>query len=173
MIISLIFGMLPDVLYYWSMLLAIKEKDKHKLIFFILIFVAYILLITICRYDYILYMLFGICIYVILKVLYKSDIIDLFLIIILFDYMMITSFASYFLFDNYILALIINRILLFMPLLICKKLNKWYNIYRSLWNRNANQRIKSLTLRNISILLLNTTIVLLYITLIISYKFMI
>lgn len=173
MIISIIFGMLPDILYFWSMLLVVKNEKRHKLLLFLMIMVAYVLLIPIIRYSYILYIIFAILIYLSLKILYKSEIVDFFVIIMLFDYMMIISFVCYFAFNNYAIASIINRISLFIPLLLHNKLNKWYNLYRGLWNRNEHSKIKSLTLRNICIIVLNTTITLMYMTLLIVYQNMI
>lgn len=173
MLISILFGMLPDILYLWSTMLVIKKEKRHKFLFFIIVLISYIILIPIQRYNYILYLIFAILIYLGLKVLYKSEIVDFFVVIVLFEYMMIISFICYFGFDNYLVASIFNRILLFVPLLLHKKLNKWYNLYRSLWNRNEHQRIKSLTLRNICVMTLNFMIVLMYITLMISYRYMI
>ena len=111
-----------------------------------------------------------------LKVLYKqkAQITDIFLFmlssIILILISSIAYFLVYFTISNYIFSLILARILLFSFLYFIK--NKIYIIYKSfykLWNKHNNKnKIKSITLRNISIIIFNLMFWLLNIALTIS-----
>ena len=84
--------------------------------------------------------------------------------------MTILSFISIKLFNNnlsnYFIVLIFNRIALFIPFLFKNNFNNLYKKYCKFWNRNDNEKrpIKSLTLRNISLISLNSFILLLNIT---------
>ena len=82
--------------------------------------------------------------------------------------MIYTTFLSYILvwfiksdYSNYYLIFIINRVLLYIPFIFYKKFNTIYNSYCKLWNRNKleQRKIKSITLRNISLIAVNTFIV--------------
>ena len=67
--------------------------------------------------------------------------------------------------------MLVDRLLLFVPLFIINyRLNDFYNLYKLKWNRHNDVKgIKSLTLRNISVLTLNIFIVMAYVTLIIVF----
>lgn len=167
-LISLLLGMIPDVLYYVLLITKIKNVKEKRLILFILLAITYITTYMIFRYNFYLYMIHGIIIYLIIKFLYKSKINDYFLIIFLYSYYFINSLFCYFLISNYNIALIVNKIMLFVPLIFIKKLQKLYQNYNKMWNRNdsKNYPIKSITLRNISLFSMNVLIVSIYMALI-------
>lgn len=159
-VLSLIFCTIPDTIYYAMFISVTKNKNFNKKLYF-LIFIGYILNFMVFQYNLYLYLIFYIYIYLVLKILFKSKINDFFLTIFLDIYYILLSIICYFLIPNYFIAYLLNKIFLFVPLIFKDKLKKLYSIYTKLWNRNkeAKQPIKSITLRNISLVLLNTIIV--------------
>ena len=169
MFISILLGLIPEFLYYYLYLTRIKELKKHIIIFGILTFINYFVSMLLTRHSFIMYVIFDTVEYLILKLLYKDKtcITDFFLLLFIEIYMLIISAICYYLIPNYILAFIVNRVLLFVPLIFIKKIKLIYKKYRNMWNRNDNKlnSIKSLTLRNASLLLMNILIVATYLIL--------
>ena len=165
-IMSLLLGMIPEVLYFTLLLTNTKNLKDKKLKLFLLIMVSYILCIMLVRHQALYYVIFIILIYLSLKVLYKerTQIIDIFIINVSFIYIgLISTICFAFVNNNYAIyyvMLILNRILLFIPFIFKDKFNLFYKKYCSLWNRNdkIKRPIKSITLRNISLIALNTFI---------------
>ena len=101
-----------------------------------------------------------------MKIVYKvrTQIIDIFMIGVSYLWLSILSFIlMYFTnkdLSNYAIIYFIQRILLFLPFIFKNKFNILYKKYYKLWNRNDNEKrpIKSITLRNISLILLNSII---------------
>lgn len=165
-IISLLLGVLPDILYYYLYLKEIKNIKSNKMLFVFLIFVFYMISNILIVYNFYIYIIFDIAIYWIMKFLYKSQINDIFLIFFIELYMIIISTFSFYMIPYYYVAFIIYRILMFLPLIFKNKIKKMYKIYNSLWNRHDKKnKIKSITLRNISLVLLNFLIVFMYVVL--------
>lgn len=159
-LISILLGAIPDVLYYYLWLKNIKEIKDKKFLLFLIILIGYVVIFMILRYNLYLYLIFYLYIYFGLKVLYKSKINDFFLMLFIDVYYILISILCFFLIPNYAIALILNKILLFMPLIFKNKVIKMYKSYCKMWNRNreVKQPIKSLTLRNISLVILNLVI---------------
>lgn len=170
-VVSLFLGMLPEVLFYTLFIVFTKDIREKYLKLFMFISVGYIALIMICRYELLFYLLYIVYVYFVLKLLYKSHIMDIFIFTISVIYLMLCSFVCYYLIDNYLIAMLVDRLLLFVPLFIINyRLNDFYNLYKLKWNRHNDVKgIKSLTLRNISVLTLNIFIVMAYVTLIIVF----
>lgn len=159
-IVSLIFGMLPEVLYVTLSIIFVKDIKKDRLKLFGLLILGYILLIMICRYQLLFYLGYIVYVYIVLKVLYKSKIIDLFVVSVISAYLTLMSFISFKLIDNYVFACILNRALLFIPIcLLNYRLNDVYNMYWILWDRREGNKIKSITVRNMSLVFINTLII--------------
>lgn len=173
-IMSFIFRAVPDILYFTCFIIyTYKIKNKRKILFF-LIGVSYILLIMMIRHQIIYYIAFILSIYCILKLLYKNMIqkIDIFVISLSSVYLTIIScICSIFINQSIIIyysLLLINKLLLFLPFLFREKFNILYEKYRKLWNRNDKEKrfIKSITLRNVSLISVNLFILLLNITIV-------
>ena len=94
-----------------------------------------------------------------MKILYKSHISELFIFSILFAWIAITSYFAYAIAGNGIIGMVIQRSCMFGVFALRGKFNGWYKSYRELWNRRDDNRIKSITLRNISLIFLNAFIV--------------
>ena len=161
-LVSIVLGLLPEVLYFSLFLIYTKNIKEKKLKLFMLLAIGYILLIMICRYQFIFYLAYVVYSYFVLKYLYKSQITDFFICSIGLTYMTIIAYVGYQILGfNYVLYYIVARISLFSIFTFKKHFNKLYLTYRSLWNRNDNAKIKSLTIRNCSLLFINICIILL------------
>ena len=162
-IISLILGILPDVLYYFIYTKQIKGIKSKNLLFFFLLLVTYMLCIIVVQHQFYLYIIQDILVFIIMKLLYKSHISDMFLVIFIEFYMILLSTICFMFINNYYFAFIIYRLLMFLPLLCSNKLRDIYKKYLSLWNRHDNpKKIKSITLRNVSLVILNCLLIFMY-----------
>ena len=165
-IISIFFGMIPEVLYFTFFLIYAKDIKQKKTKLFFGILLAYIVCLMIIDYKLIYYICFVCLIYLILKILYKekAQITDIFLFSLSTLYLTILSFLILFVRNQtqYIFYLILNRFLLILPSVFKDKFYKYYKKYYSLWNRNKKQKrpIKSITLRNVSLILIDIIILL-------------
>ena len=158
-VISIFLGLLPEVLYFTLFLVYTKGIKTKRLKLFLLLAIGYIALIMICRYQLLFYLGYIVYTYLILKLLYKSHIVNLFLFVICFLYYAICSYISFIIVDNYWVAYILDRILLFLPIIFINNVNGFYKKYTKLWNRNDKAKIKSITLRNISLMFLYLMII--------------
>lgn len=173
-LLSIIFGLVPDVLYFTLFLIFTKNLKEKRLKLFLLISISYFLCILVQMWQFIFYMLFMICIYLSLKLLYKrkTQIIDIFVIGISYLWQTILSGILLICLKNnilnYYILYVIIRIILFMPFIFKDKFNLLYKKYCKFWNRNDKEKrpIKSVTLRNISLILFNSLIFVLNLTII-------
>lgn len=162
MIISILIGIIPDVTFFTLFNSFLKNLKTKRVKLFLMIFVSYLLCITIKRYNLLYYTLFIGAIFMSLKVLYKeeTEMLDLVIVTAELSYILICSWVSSILFKNninyYYFALILNKVLILMPLLLKNRLNKMYQCYIKLWDRRfLKKRIfKSITVRNVSAIFL-------------------
>ncbi len=179
LLMSIILGLLPEVLYFTIFLIYTKNIKEKRLKLCILISIAYALCMFIQRYKLIYYILFIVLVYIILKILYKdkTQIIDIFTFSFSTIYMTLLSYICFIFLDkdynNYYLLMTLDRIFLFLPFIFKNKFNNIYRKYCSLWNRNDNIKrpIKSITLRNISLITINIAIFLMNIYAILVINF--
>ena len=123
----------------------------------------YIMLTNLIKFNVLFQFLYTFMSYINLKVLYreKAQITDIFLFMIssimLILISMFCGMFQIFFGIPYFYLLILNRILLFLILFWAKnKINETYKRYCLYWNKhNKSHKIKSLTLRNISIIIFN------------------
>ena len=158
-LMSFFLGILPDVIFLSLFIIFAKSIKTKRTILFILLLIDYIATLIIYRYQTLFYILFIIIEYIILKILYKKDIelLDSFVITFPFLILFLTSCLYYFLIPNYMIACIIHKItLLLLIFLVKNKINIAYKKYKHFWNRNKKEvrKIKSITLRNISLILM-------------------
>lgn len=175
MIMNIVFGLIPEFLYYFLFISKIKQLDKKNIIwFFILTFINCFLAVLRINHNFIMYVMFDIAEYLILKVLYrdKTCITDFFLLLSIEIYLLVISGLCYFLIPNYMIAYVINRIIIFAPLIFINKIRYFYKKYRQMWNRNDSKKnpIKSITLRNTSIVIMDILIVAVYLILMYSFN---
>ena len=162
-LIGILCGLIPEVLYFTLFLIYTKKLENKKIKLFLLLAVTYTLLIFIQQYKIVHYIAFIFLVYIILKILYrkKTQITDIFVISISTIYLTLISYVCFKFvkedLSNYYFISIFNRILLFVPFIFKKHFNILYKKYYNMWNRNDKEKrpIKSLTLRNISLIILN------------------
>lgn len=167
-LIGVFLGLLPETLYFTMFFVNVKSLKNKKIKLFLLIALSHLICIIFNNYKILSYVALIVCLYLSLKILYKNktQIIDVFIVSIALMYVCLISYLC-FLFvnqdmSNYYLLLVIEKILLFVPFVFKNRFNKWYKKYYSLWNRNDKEKrsIKSITLRNISLISLNIFIIL-------------
>lgn len=152
-----------EAIFFSLFLILGKNLKEKRLLFTAIMIFEYIILTTIFQYSIWIQLLYTFMSFVNLKVLYKekAQITDIFLFaaasIILIIINALVYFAFYFTIDNYLLAIITCRILLFGFLFLSRnKIYFIYNKFYSSWNRHKEKnKIRSLTLRNISIIVFN------------------
>lgn len=175
-IISLFLGFLPEILYFILFTFYFKNI-KEKRIFFGLFFgIFYILLMFIFKYTVYFNISLTIMFFLILKLIYKdkTHIIDLFIFTVSGIFLTIVSAGLSYLslvFGHYLLFVLLNRLIIFSCLFLFKnKLNKIYLKYIKAWNIGGSTKIKSITLRNVSMLLFCLSVYAIYIGLIYFLK---
>jgi len=105
------------------------------------------------------HVLFMFSMYGILWWLYKSHIIDVFLVTVSALILAVLGYACYFLISDYWVAATVNRISLFVILTVFRRQwNFLYTVYKSVWDRKPGAKIKSITVRNVSCIVLNLLI---------------
>ena len=127
----------------------------------------YVLITSVLQYNVWIHILYIIMTYTNLKVLYKdkAQVTDIFLFmaasIIVIIIGAICAIISVSLnlsgYNDYLKVLLVNRVLIFSILALSKsKINIYYKKFYERWNRHTDAtKIRSLTLRNISIIVFN------------------
>ena len=167
---------------YFSLFLIFGKGIKNKRLLFIGIMIfQYIMLTTFIEFNVVFQLIYTFLSFINLKVLYKdkAQITDVFLFAVASIILIVISIGSYaiiyFTIGKYMVALILNRILLFGVLFLLKnKIRKIYKNFYSLWNRHKlPNKMKSLTVRNISIIMFNLMFCIINICMIIAIKHLI
>ena len=166
-ILSILLGLIPEVLYFTLFLTYTKNIKEKRVTLFLLLAIVYFLCVLIQKLQILFYTLLIVLFYMVLKLLYKKkvQIIDIFIISLAYLWIMLLSTIMLFLLNNdrsnYYYLYVLDRILLFIPFIFKNKFNLVYKKYCKFWNRNDEEKrpIKSITLRNISLIAINFTIV--------------
>lgn len=165
---------------YFAMFLIIGKNIKNKKLLFIGIMVfEYLMLKSFINFSVYFQLAYTFMTYVTLKVLYKekAQITDIFLFtaasLLLIAISAVSYGIVYITVRQYFVALILNRILLFLILYLGRNvIRSKYKSFCSLWNRhNIPNQIKSLTLRNISIIVFNLMFWLINVGMLIAYNY--
>lgn len=167
-LLEIFFGLVPEAIYFSLFMVFAKELKTKRILFILIMIFEYIALKHFIKFNVLFQFIYTFMVYLNFKVLYKDKAIitDLFVFMVASLVLILLSGISYILVnllikDIYIafyVSLIINRISLFSLLIIArKKLPKLYNNYKFFWNRHKDKtvKIRSLTLRNISVILFN------------------
>ena len=157
-IISLLLGMLPEVIYITAMTSYLEGMKTKRIRLFLLNCLGYIVLIMICRFELIFYIAYIIYLYWVLKLNFKVHITSFFMISVVFSSIAWVSFICSF-WSNYYVGYIISRFMLVILYLCRDSFYILYRRYKACWNRNTTHKIKSLTLRNCSLVFINITII--------------
>lgn len=149
---------------YFALFLLIGKNIKEKRIAFIAVMIfEYLALKYFIRYNVLFQLSYTFMSFINLKFFYKekSQITDIFLFMFASLILIIISIATGLILfkfpELYVFMLIINRIIMFLTLFAIKdKIYNWYKVMFKHWNRSKEKRkIKSLTLRNISVIIFN------------------
>lgn len=157
-LISLLLGMIPEVLYITAVTSYLEGIKTKRIRLFLLNSLGYIVLIMICRFELLFYIAYIIYLYWVLKLNFKTHITSFFMISMVFSSIAWVSFICSF-WSNYYVGYIISRVMLVI-LYLCR--NTFYILYRkykACWNRNTTHKIKSITLRNCSLVFINAMII--------------
>ncbi len=158
-LISLLLGMFPEVLYITLMTSYIEGIKTKRIRLFLLNCIGYIVLIMLCRFELFFYIAYVIYLYWVMKILFKVEITSFFMISLVFSSIAWISFVCSFM-SSYELGYIMSRLfLLVIFLFLRKELSTLYRVYKACWNRNNRHKIKSITLRNCSLLFINSMII--------------
>lgn len=164
--LELILGQIPEAIFFSLFMIYAKGIKEKRILFTVLMVAEYLLLKYSFQYNWLFQIGFMIMTFLTLKILYKekSQVTDLFILLIGYIYMMIVSAICFIpiqhniTFENYIISCIINRIILFTSLFVLNhKLEKLQKLYKKFWNRNnqENKKIKSTTFRSLNIFVFN------------------
>ena len=157
-IISLLLGMLPEVIYITAMTSYLEGIKTKRIRLFLLNCLGYIVLIMICRFELLFYIAYIIYLYWVLKLNFKVHITSFFMLSVVFSSIAWVSFICSF-WSNYYVGYIIARVMLVILYLCRDSFYILYRRYKACWNRNTTHKIKSLTLRNCSLVFINITII--------------
>ena len=159
-LISLLLGMIPEVLYI-TLMTSYLEGIKTKIIrLFVLNSFGYIVLIMVCRFELIFYIAYIIYLYWVLKLIFKVQITSFFMISVVFSSIIWLSFICSF-WSNYYVGYTLSRFMLVILYLCRANFYILYRKYKACWNRNTTHKIKSITLRNCSLVFLSVMIIIL------------
>jgi hypothetical protein len=165
---------------YFSTFLIIGKDLKHKRLLLTLIMIfEYLMITNIIEYDVLFQLIYTFMSFVNLKVLYKekAQVTDIFLFtaasVVLIFISIFSYLVIYFTINNYFVALYLNRILIIIFMFLSKNsIRELYLKFISLWNRHYFKgEIKSLTLRNTSIIIFNLMFWLINLGMIMFVKF--
>lgn len=167
-LLTLLVGGIPEAIYFSLFIVFAKGLKEKRILFTVLMVLQYVLLTRVFVLDIYFQIIYTFMTFVILKSLYKekAQITDIFLFIS--SVIILTIFTIPFLLLNTLISslyvvCIISKICLFIFLyLIRGKIRPLYIKFFKHWNRDyVNKRkIKSLTLKNISIIVFNLMFVL-------------
>ena len=160
--ITYVLGAVPEALFFSLFLILCKDLKEKRALFALLMYVEYILIKMFISYDVWFQIIYTFMTFLILKVLYKdkAQITDIFAFAVASLVLVFISILSYMLvyytIGVYAVAYVLNRLMLFGVLyLLRNKLKVWYKKFMNLWNRKPNQKIRSLTVRNVSVIIFN------------------
>lgn len=158
---ELLLGQIPEAIFFALFMIYAKGIKEKRILFIILMIIEYLLLKYSFPFNWIFQIGYMVTTFLTLKVLYreKSQITDVFILLISYIVMIISSAICFLIFrPNTLLAVIINRIILFVLIFVFKdKLINIQKLYKRLWNRtsNSNNKIKSTTFRSLNIVIFN------------------
>ena len=169
----------PEPIYFALFLIIGKNIKEKRLLLIGIMIIQYLLLMHIFPFNIWFQLVYTFMSFINLKVLYKekAQITDIFLFMVASLILIIASFISYMIIQStvnvYIVALILSRVLMFLILFFIRnKINEYYKKFYSLWNRHKNpNKIRSLTLRNISIIIFNIMFYVINIGMLIAFNF--
>jgi len=170
-IASALFGLLPESLFFTLFISTCKGLKNRRLQVFVSVFILTCIVTWFVAFNIYYHIIIVACVYGIMFIFWKSHFIDIFLFSLALITLLICDvfcmaialglhnlgFSDY---VSYLIALILNRALIFVILFMLRRpLRKLTKAYYNVWDRKDGSRIKSITVRNISVIILNVTII--------------
>lgn len=162
--LELLLGQIPEAIYFALFMIFTKELKSKRILYIVLMIAEYLLLKHFIIYDIWFQIAYTIAQFIILKILYKekAQITDIFAFAIASAVLILCCGILYFIvwktINNYIVYVILNRIILALFLIIFhNKLHKIQDLYKLLWNRNDKKKtkMKSTTFRAVNLVIFN------------------
>lgn len=153
---SVIFGLIPESLFFAYFIIVAKQIKTHRTVLCLLFCLLNVGMASVFAFTlwYHFLMIFGM--YGVLYLLYRYPVIDVFLLASASIILSLLSAVCLFMVPNYIVGFALNRTFLAGFLLIFQPVIKSsYDTYINNWDITSGAKIKSLTLRNISLISLN------------------
>lgn len=164
-IVLLFLEKICEAIYFSAFLIIGKGIKEKRILFTAIMIFEYLALKHFIHYNIWFQLIYTFMSFVNLKVLYKdkAQVTDIFLFaiasIILIIFSIVFAILAYFVFNNYYICLILDRISIMIFIFLVKdKIQYIYNKFCSVWNRrkkNDKIKIRSLTVRNVSIIFFN------------------
>lgn len=159
---ELLLGQIPEALYFALFIIFAKQIKEKRILFTVLMVFEYLLAKYTFQYSVLFHISYIVLIYLLLKILYKekSQITDIFIVLISYVFLGITSALCFFMCNkNALIASIVNRIIIFGFIFTMNyRLYKIQKIYKVFWNRNKEKKImKSATFRSLNVVIFNLT----------------
>lgn len=160
-LLILFLGQIPEAVFLAWFLIFSKGIRKNRILFTILMIAEYLIIMNLFEYNWLFHIIYTITTFLTLKILYKDEsyITDVFIFVIGYIIIIISSLFCYLISkSNVVIASIINRLIIFIPLLVLNyKLSSIQNIYKKYWNRNdkIKKKMKSATFRSLNIIIFN------------------
>lgn len=163
-ILELVLGQIPEAIYFSLFMILTKQLKSKRCLYVILMVIEYLLLKQFIQFNVWFQISYTIIQFIVLKILYKekAQITDIFTFAIASIILILSCVTLYFIvwatINNYIVYVILNRIVLILFLLTFRnKLPKIQNLYKRLWNRNdkVKTKMKSTTFRAINVVIFN------------------
>ena len=172
---TILLVLIPEAIYFALFMILIKGIDKNRIIFTILTTLAYLMLGRLFYYDLKFQFSYIFAFYLIMKIMYKgTKVTDVFLIILFYMIVIIISsityIFSYNLSNNIWVANFVVKFIMYITMFLSyKRIIHYYKLYCNNWNRKPNLKIKSLTVRNISLTVFYLTLIIISIWLTYDY----
>ena len=162
--LQLLLGQIPEAIFFALFMIYAKNLKEKRVLFILLMVVEYLLAKYSFKFNFMFHITYMFLVYLTLKFIYKekSQITDVFTLMIAYIIIIVFSgisfFIAYYTIKNIIITNIVCKILLFAFIFLTrKKLYNITNIYKKLWNRNdkISKKIKTTTFRAINIVIFN------------------
>jgi len=158
---NVLIGVAPQA-FYITMMLALTKKLYVRLFrLYLLVFLSFVVSVAIVQFNIILYTIFSLLIFAALKLLYgrKAYWLDAIYVLSCMTLLSVICLITFMLVENFWIAFCIAQcITVMIPFIIYKACRKFYNFYCAIWNINKEAKIKSITVRNISVVAFNIAV---------------
>ena len=160
--LEILLGQIPEAIYFSLFIIFTRRLKTNNIWFISLMILEYIILWNFIPYSIWTYVLYFILTYCIMKILYTdTNITNIFTLGIASIIILFVSIFTYFIVNiftnNIIIGNVVQKILLFIVLFLCKPyLYKLETLYNKLWDRSKHKyKMKSTTFRALNLVVFN------------------